>query len=43
MWLPPGGHVEPGEDPWQTVVRECREELHIDAVPSSVTGTRFQK
>lgn len=33
LWLPPGGHVEPGEDPWQTVARECREELHIDAHP----------
>ncbi|MEZ5849019.1 MAG: NUDIX domain-containing protein, partial [Hyphomicrobiaceae bacterium] len=24
-WLPTGGHVEPGEDPRQTVVRELRE------------------
>lgn len=38
LWLPAGGHVEPGEDPWETVVRECREELHIDAVPSPTTG-----
>ncbi len=27
LLLPPGGHVEPGEDPWATVVRECGEEL----------------
>ncbi len=40
LWLPAGGHVDPGEDPWETVVRECREELHIDAVPSPATGTR---
>jgi 8-oxo-dGTP pyrophosphatase MutT (NUDIX family) len=40
LWLPSGGHVEPGEDPWDTVLRECREELHTDAVPSAVSGRR---
>lgn len=30
MWLPTGGHVEPDEDPRQTVVRESKEELGID-------------
>jgi 8-oxo-dGTP pyrophosphatase MutT (NUDIX family) len=40
LWEPAGGHVEPDEDPWETVVRECREELHIDAVPLPATGTR---
>ena len=40
LWLPAGGHVEPGEDPWATVVRECREELGIEAVASPVTGER---
>ncbi|WP_324839396.1 NUDIX domain-containing protein [Streptomyces sp. CB01373] len=34
LWLPAGGHVEPGEDPWAAVVRECREELGIEAVAS---------
>ena len=29
--LPPGGHVEDGEDPRQAVTREAREELGIDA------------
>ncbi|WP_128436372.1 NUDIX hydrolase [Streptomyces cyaneus] len=38
LWLPPGGHVEPGEDPWATVVRECREELGVPAIASDVTG-----
>lgn len=38
LWLPAGGHVEPGEEPWATVVRECREELGIDAVASPITG-----
>ncbi|MEU0119310.1 NUDIX domain-containing protein [Streptomyces bobili] len=38
LWLPSGGHVEPLEDPWDTVTRECREELRIEAVPSTVSG-----
>jgi 8-oxo-dGTP pyrophosphatase MutT (NUDIX family) len=40
LWLPTGGHVEPGEDPWDTVERECGEELGVPAVPSTVSGTR---
>lgn len=40
LWLPSGGHVEPTEDPWHTVRRECREELRIEAVPASITGDR---
>jgi 8-oxo-dGTP pyrophosphatase MutT (NUDIX family) len=40
LWLPSGGHVEPMEDPWDTVRRECLEELHIEAVPATVTGDR---
>jgi 8-oxo-dGTP pyrophosphatase MutT (NUDIX family) len=40
LWLPAGGHVEPGEDPWATVVRECQEEIHIDAVASPLIGER---
>lgn len=31
LWLPAGGHVDPGEDPKETVRREAREELGIDA------------
>jgi 8-oxo-dGTP diphosphatase len=31
LWLPPGGHVEEGEDPRQAVLREAREELGITA------------
>ncbi|WP_225834615.1 NUDIX hydrolase [Streptomyces sp. NK08204] len=38
LWLPAGGHVEPGEDPWATVVRECHEELGIEAMASPITG-----
>lgn len=29
LWLPPGGHVEDGEDPRQAVIREAHEELGI--------------
>lgn len=31
LWLPSGGHVEPEEHPFDTVKRECLEELGIDA------------
>jgi 8-oxo-dGTP diphosphatase len=31
LLLPPGGHVEDGEDPRQAVTREAREELGLDA------------
>jgi 8-oxo-dGTP pyrophosphatase MutT (NUDIX family) len=30
LWLPTGGHVELGEHPKQTALRECLEELDID-------------
>jgi len=30
LWLPTGGHVEPGEHPKATVIREAKEELSID-------------
>lgn len=44
LWLPPGGHVEEGEHPRDTVVREVREELgfvpaHEIAAPLMVTST----
>jgi len=31
LWLPPGGHVEPNEHPKDTVKREAKEELGIEA------------
>jgi 8-oxo-dGTP pyrophosphatase MutT (NUDIX family) len=40
LWLPAGGHVEPGEDPWAAAVRESREELGIEAVASPIAGER---
>ncbi|MFP4148247.1 MAG: NUDIX hydrolase [Nitriliruptoraceae bacterium] len=30
-WLQPGGHLDPGELPWQAAVRETREETGLDA------------
>jgi 8-oxo-dGTP pyrophosphatase MutT (NUDIX family) len=35
MWLPPGGHCEPNEDPVQAVVREALEEsgLAVAVIP----------
>lgn len=45
LWLPAGGHVEPGEHPKETVIREVQEELGIEAVflfedPLFVTVTK---
>ena len=31
LWLPTGGHVEPGEHPRDAALREAREELSIEA------------
>ncbi|MFC3193497.1 NUDIX domain-containing protein [Marinicella sediminis] len=44
MWLPTGGHVEPGEHPRDTALRECLEELNINGeflieAPVLVTST----
>lgn len=42
-WLPPGGHVEPNEDPVQAVLREVREEtgLSVEVVPAQGQEMRF--
>jgi 8-oxo-dGTP pyrophosphatase MutT (NUDIX family) len=40
LWLPPGGHVDPADSgPWETVRRECQEELRVRAEPMAATGT----
>jgi 8-oxo-dGTP pyrophosphatase MutT (NUDIX family) len=31
QWMPPGGHIEPDEDPVQAVLREIREEAGAEA------------
>ena len=35
MWLPPGGHLEPNEDPVQAAIREALEEsgLAVEVIP----------
>ncbi len=37
QWMPPGGHIEPDEDPVQAVLREVREEtgLAAEVIPSA--------
>ena len=35
LWLPPGGHVEVGEDPFDTAGREIEEELGVVAEPAA--------
>ena len=40
LWLPPGGHVENGEDPRDTVERETLEELGIPASFHPHVGVR---
>jgi 8-oxo-dGTP diphosphatase len=40
LWLPTGGHVEPGEHPLDTVRREAMEELGVTAEPDAEFGDR---
>lgn len=36
MWEFPGGKLEPGEAPTDTVIRECREECGLDVEPVEI-------
>ncbi len=35
MWLQPGGHIDPGEAPWEAAVREAAEETGLPVTLSS--------
>ncbi|WP_239334293.1 NUDIX hydrolase [Frankia sp. CiP3] len=37
-WLIPGGHMDPGEYPWDTARREIKEELGLDVHPGRLVG-----
>jgi 8-oxo-dGTP pyrophosphatase MutT (NUDIX family) len=34
-WLPPGGHIEEGETPWDAAIRETIEETGISTTPAT--------
>lgn len=42
-WEFPGGKVEPGEDPRDTVVRECREECAIEVAVDDILEVTFHR
>jgi 8-oxo-dGTP diphosphatase len=41
LWLPPGGHVELGESPRETVVRELNEELGLSVTPVEIQSPQM--
>lgn len=42
LWNPPGGKVEAHESPWDTVVREVKEEVFVDAAIERLLGIYFK-
>ena len=41
VWAPPGGHLDPDEDPVQGLLREIREETQIEAEVLAPANTWF--
>jgi len=39
LWLQPGGHIDPGESPWEAALREAREETGLDVSFASPVDT----
>ena len=37
LWLQPGGHIDPGESPWEAALREAREETGLDVSFAELT------
>ncbi|MFH2019650.1 MAG: NUDIX domain-containing protein [bacterium] len=40
-WIPPGGHIEPGETPVEAVIREMKEELGVEITKSQLEPFDF--
>ena len=36
FWLQPGGHIDPGETPWEAALREAREETGLEVAYADV-------
>ncbi len=43
MWLPPGGHIEPGELPDEAAIREVREETGLEVLLLPVEERRYNR
>lgn len=43
LWLQPGGHIEPDENPIQAAIREAEEETGIDISPFLQPGERIDE
>jgi len=38
LWLQPGGHIDPGEEPWEAALREAAEETGLELRPAAGTA-----
>ena len=42
-WTVPGGHLEPGEDPYEGAIRELKEETGLDVEDIKLVGSHWDK